>query len=173
MQNNHNNACANSDQVKELKRQIMNLQAQLEIERARNAGLAGGNLLASEPIDYYPGEQLDFILSILRQAQKKCAPDSRPYDIIESILSMNQPIGRGEEILDELNRVFKKGDIQKPECTKALQDIGFRYISSKKHPKLRFQDKYQFVLPATASDWRSAKNALSEINKCIAVSQKI
>ena len=115
MQNNHNSACVNSDQVKELKRQIMNLQAQLEIERARNAGLAGGNLLASEPIDYYPGEQLDFILSILRQAQKKCAPDSRPYDIIESILSMNQPIGRGEEILDELNSVFKKGDIQKPE----------------------------------------------------------
>ena len=162
-----------AEEVKELKRQILSLQAQLDIERSRNACLAGGNLLVSEPIDYYPGEQLDFVLSILRQAQAKCAPDSRPYDIIESILSVNKTVGRGDEILNELNRIFKSGVPSNVEESRALQDLGFRYVSSKKHPKLRFQDKYQFVLPATASDRRCSRICLSDISKCIAVSQKI
>lgn len=97
-----------NEQIKELKRKILSLQAQLELQKNRSHSLSGGDLLKTEAIDFYPGEQLDFILSILRQVQKKCAPDSRAYDIITSILSLNKPIGHGEEILIELKRIFKK-----------------------------------------------------------------
>lgn len=165
---------SDNEQIKELKRQIISLQAQLDVERSRNDRLSGGQLLNSECIDFYPGEQLDFILSILEQAKAKCAPDSRPYDILDSLLSVNKPVGRGEEILTELNRIFKKGEPRTEADILALKAIGFTYTQSRKHPKLRFHDKYMFVLPSTSSDSKhGSKNSVSQINKCIAISQKI
>lgn len=161
-----------TDEVKRLKRQIMSLQAQLDIQKERSDRSKGGNLLKSEAIDLYPGEQLDFVLSILQQVQKKCDPNSRPYDILASILSQNQPIGRGSEILDELEHIFKKG-LPTASDIETLKTMGFTYTQSRKHPKLRFHEKYVFVIPSTPSDCRSAKNALAQINKCIAVSQKV
>lgn len=161
-----------SAEVKELKRQIMNLKAQLDVQRERSNRSKGGNLLKTEAIDLYPGEQLDFVLSVLRQAQKKCDPDSRPYDILGSILAQNQPIGRGEEILDELERIFKKG-FPTADDLPTLKKLGFTYTQSRKHPKLRFHERYMFVLPSTPSDHRASKNALAQINKCIAVRQKV
>ena len=163
-----------SQEVKELKRKIISLEAQLEMQKRRCANLTGGNLLQSQPIDYYPGEQLDFVLSILQQVQANCDPDSRRYDIIQSLLSCNKCVGRGQEILGELNRIFKKGEPNKESDVADLRAIGFTYTQSRKHPKLRFQDKYMFVLPSTTGDSRrSAKNALAEISKCMAMSLKI
>lgn len=163
-----------NEQVKALKRQIISLEAQLEIQKEQASALKGGCLLKSEAIDYYPGEQLDFIISILQQVKERCPEGSRPYDIIESLLSLNKPVGRGQEILNELNRIFKKGMPSTESDITALKSIGFTYTQSRKHPKLRFQDKYMFVLPSTTSDkHRSSKNCLAEINKCLAISQKV
>jgi len=163
-----------NDQVKDLKRKILSLQAQLDIQRDRSNHLSGGSLIKTEAIDFYPGEQLDFVLSVLQQVQKKCAPDSRAYDIITSILSLNKPIGHGEEILLELNRIFKKGEPKTQADIADLRAIGFSYTQSRKHPKLRFHDKYMFVIPCTTSDsWRSSKNCLADISKCIPISMKI
>lgn len=164
---------SDSQQVKDLKRRINNLQAQLETQKSRNRSLRGGNLLTSAPIDLYPGEQLDFVLSILRQVRERCAQDSRPRDIIDSLLELNQPVGRGEEILDKLNRIFSKGMPSSDADIADLRAMGFTYTPSRKHPKLRFHQKYMFVLSNTPSDVRTAKNTLSEINKCIAVGQKV
>ena len=50
-----------SEQVKQLKRRIISLESQLLVQRHRNENMKGGNLLATEDIDYYQGEQLDFI----------------------------------------------------------------------------------------------------------------
>lgn len=173
----YNDAIIRSDdsgQIKELKRRIINLKAQLEMKEEQIKYLSGGSLLKSEAIDYYPGEQLDFVLSILAQAKGKCAPDSRPYDILDSLLTLNKPVGRAEEILTELNRIFKKGDPSTAADISDLKAIGFTYTQSKKHPKLRFHDKYMFVLASTPSDNRhGAKNKLADINKCIAIKQKI
>ena len=163
-----------SEYVKELKKKIVSLEVQLEIQKAQAASLKGGGLLKSEAIDYYPGEQLDFIISVLKQVKKRCPERSSPYDIIESLLSLNKPVGRGQEILDELSRIFKKGMPETESDIAALKSIGFTYTQSRKHPKLRFQDKYMFVLPSTTSDkHRSAKNCLAEINKCLAIKQKV
>lgn len=164
---------SDSSQVKELKNRINSLQAQLEIMESRNQALCGGNLLNSAPIDLYPGEQADFVLSILRQAKERCQPESRPRDILESLLSLNQPVGYGEEILSELHRIFKKGMPSTDADIADLQSIGFSYTPSRKHPKLRFHQKYMYVIPNTPSDIRSSKNMLSQISKCIAVGQKI
>lgn len=163
-----------SNQVKELKRKIISLQAQLDVQKERTASMKGGCLLRSEGIDYYPGEQLDFVLSILEQVKDRCPQGSRPYDIISSLLSVNKPVGRGREILDELNRIFNKGMPSSESDISDLKSIGFTYVQSRKHPKLRYQDKYMFILPCTTSDkHHSAKNSLSEINKCIALSQRV
>lgn len=163
----------NRAEVKELKRQIISLQAQLDAEKKRAGQLSGGYLLNSEAIDLYPGEQLDFILAVLKQAYSRCYPESRAYDILESILSVNQPVGCGKEILDKLQAVFKRGGPSTESDISDLRSIGFSYVQSRKHPKLRFYEKYVFTIPATPSDRRSSWNSLSEVSKCIAVSQKI
>lgn len=163
-----------SDQVKELKRQIIALNAQLEIQKHRLSKTSGGTLLNSENIDLYPGEQLDFVLSILKQVRNRCPEGSRPRDIIDSLLSKNKPVGCGQEILDELERIFRKGDPSGDKDISDLKAIGFKYTPSRKHPKLRFHEKYMFVLASTPSDkQRGALNKLKEINKCIAISQKV
>lgn len=159
---------------KKLKERIMNLEAQLEIQKHINSKMKGGNLLVSNEIDYYPGEQLDMVLSILSQAREKCSPDSRPYDILTSLLEQNQPVGQGQLILEELTKIFKNGDPVKESDISKLQSLGFRYITSKKHPKLRFHEKYQFILAGTPSDNRhGALNKLSDISKCLAMKIKI
>ncbi len=163
-----------SEEVKKLKREILSLQAQLDIERNRTQKMRGGNLLLSEPIDLYQGEQLDFILSVLEQVKNKCSPESRPYDIICSILSLNKVVGRGEEILKEVSTIFKRGgDLTESDISK-LEKLGFRYISSKKHPKLEFCGKYKFAISGTPGEQHhGSRNKLAEINKCLAISLKI
>ena len=154
-----------SEYVKELKRQIISLNSQLEIQNHRLSHASGGNLLQSKSI---------FVLSILKQVREKCPEGSRPRDIINSLLAENKPIGRAQEILDELNRIFKKGDPSTEKDISDLEALGFKYTPSRKHPKLRFHDKYMFVLSATPSDkQRGSLNKLKEINKCIAISQKV
>ena len=165
---------SDTEQVKDLKRQIMSLRAQLDAQKQISSNLRGGNLLNSESIDYYQGEQLDFVLSVLSQLRERCPQDSRSRDIIDSLLSVNKPIGRGEEIRKEVQRIFSKGDPTTEADISALRALGFTYTPSRKHPKLRFHEKYMFVLASTPSDNRhGAKNKLSEINKCIAVAQKV
>ena len=163
-----------SEQIKYLKRKIIKLESQLSIQQYRNESMRGGNLLATEDIDCYQGEQLDFVLSILEQVKPRCPEGSRPRDIIESILNANKPVGRGEEILNEVNKIFKKGNPSMESDILKLKSMGFSYTPSRKHPKLRFHDKYLVVLPSSPGDSkRGALNGLAEINKCIAVSQKV
>ena len=158
----------------QLKQKVLNLEAQLEIQKNISNKLKGGTLLKTEQIDYYPGEQLDMVLSILEQAMEKCDPDSRPYDILKSILSNNCKIGQGQYILNEVSKIFRNGDPVKQSDISKLENLGFRYITSKKHPKLRYQDKYQFVLASTPSDAKhGALNKLADISKCLAMKIKI
>ena len=161
-------------EIKALKQKIYSLEAQLKLQQSRACALRGGDLLRSEDIDLFPGEQLDFILSMLKQVQSKCEIGSRPYDIIQSILSINRPVGTSNDILDELRRIFKKGYPTNDADISDLLKIGFTYTPSRKHPKLRFHNKYMYVLPSTPGDNRhGAKNALSDISKCIAAGFKI
>ena len=161
--------CGANAEIKALRQRIHSLEAQLQIHRNRADTLRGGDLLRSEAIDLYPGEQLDFLLSLLRQIQPKCEEGSRPHDIIQSILSANRPVGASDEILGELKRIFRKGYPSTAADISDLQKIGFTYTPSRKHPKLRFHEKYMYVLPGTPGDRRcGAKNALSDISKCIA-----
>lgn len=163
-----------SDTVKRLKRQIYSLQAQLAQKAQRSAAPEGNGLLRTDLEDYYPGEQLDFLLSLLRQAQTRCAPDSRPYEIIRALLEANRPVGRGEEILKELGLIFRDGSALTEQDVSRLNALGFTYTPSRKHPKLRFHGKYMFVLPSTPGDSRrGGMNALKEIGKCIAVGLKL
>ena len=163
-----------SEYVKQLRRRIISLESQLELQKQRSEIAKSGKLLAAEGIDLYEGEQLDFILSLLEQARPRCPEGSRSRDIIDSLLKVNKPVGKGEEILSELNRIFKKGNPTMESDIAALKAMGFTYTPSQKHPKLRFHDKYMVVLPSSPGDSRrGGMNGLAEISRCIAVSQKI
>ena len=164
---------SDSEEVKALKRQIRSLKARIEVLEARNQNLSGGSLLESNMPDLYPGEQHDFLLSVLSQIKDRCPTDSRSYDIVTGLLDVNAPVGHGQEILDTVEKVFRNGNAINDSAKSALANVGFTYTPSRKHPKLRF-DKYMFILPSTPSDnCRDNRNALRDIYKCLAIRQKI
>ena len=160
--------------IKELRRQIASLQAQLDAARATIEHLKQkGGLLRSPNEDLYPGEQLDFLLSILEQLKGRCLQESRPYEIIEGILSSNKKVGEGEKIEKAVWKIIGKSSKLGDREVSQLNDLGFKYVSSKRHPKLKFCDKYLFVFPSSTGDKQHAlKNLASEISNCIATSFK-
>lgn len=165
---------AESELYRKMQWRIHGLEQELEAHRSYKKSAGNQTLLAVEDIDLYPGEQLDFVLSVLEQIRERCPEESRSREIVDSILSVNRPVGKGKEILDELERLFKRGYPNTEADYRALNAIGFSYTPSRKHPKLRFHDRYTVVLPSTPSDSRrGALNCLSEISKCIAVRQKV
>lgn len=164
---------SDSEEVKDLKRQIRNLKARVEVLENRNKNLATGSLLETALQDLYPGEQHDFLLSVLSQIQDRCPTDSRAYDIVSSLLAANEPVGRGQEILDLVTKAFRNGQSLNESARSVLNEAGFTYTPSRKHPKLRF-DKYVFTLAATPSDnSRENRNMLRDISKCLALRQKV
>ena len=164
---------SDSEEVKTLKRQIRSLKAKIEILEARTQNLSGGSLLESTVPDLYPGEQHDFLLSVLAQIKDRCPTDSRAYDIVTGLLEANTPVGRGHEILETVEKVFRNGNAINDSAKSDLASVGFSYTPSRKHPKLRF-DRYMFILPSTPSDnCRNNRNALTDIYKCLAIRQKI
>lgn len=162
------------DEIKNLKQQIYYLQYQLDILTQKKIQLQNSTLLCTGISDLYPGEQHDFLISVLEQLQKKCAENSRAKDIIDSLLQANTKVGTATQMLEKLKRIFKNEIPSKASEIAELEKMGFRYLSSKKHPKLVFHEKYRYVMPSTPSDSRhSGKNCFSIINKCIASSIKI
>lgn len=160
--------------ILELRNKVANLQAQLEIQKTIVERKRSGNLLCSVAEDLYPGEQLDFLLSVLEQIRSRCPEDSRAREIVDSLLESNKPIGEGERRLKKLEKIFRQGVPTNQADISELQSLGFSYTPSRKHPKLRFYGKYMFVLPGTPGDnSRGGKNLLSEIGKCIAIKQKV
>lgn len=163
-----------ASEVKALKEKIYNLQMQLEIQNERFSHQNEGNLLKVSSIDLYEGEQKDFILTILEQVRRNQDDDSRCAEILDSILSQNQKTGKGEAIAKELVRIVKHGDLSKESDKAALNKIGFRYVTSKKHPKLEFMSKYKFPVAGTISDhWRGSLNCYSNVSKALAVCIRI
>lgn len=157
-----------------LKHEIHRLRSQVKYQEEMIRQLSGGQILNCEPIDLYPGEQHDLILSILEQARDKCQEGARARDILDSVLSKNEKIGVGDEILVKVKRVLRQGIPSKASDLSELSKLGFRYIQSKKHPKLVFYNRYTYYIAGTPGDSRRGnRNCYSELSKCIASSLKI
>ena len=162
------------EKVEYLKHELLRLEAQIAYQQNLISRLSGGNLLKTEQIDLYPGEQHDLVLSVLSQSRERCPEGSRARDILDSILENNVKVGVGEEILTKVKRILGQGIPSKSSAIADLQKVGFRYVQNKKHPKLVFFDRYTYVIPGTPSDSRRAnKNCYSELSKCIASSFKL
>ena len=161
-------------EIKALKEEIYNLKMQLEIQNQRHLQNAEKGLLRVSSIDLYEGEQQDFILTILEQVRRNQSDDSRCAEILDSILSQNKKVGTGDKIAEELSRIIKHGDLSKESEKAALNKIGFRYLTSKKHPKLEFMSRYKFTVAGTLSDhWRGSLNCYSSVSKALAVCIRI
>lgn len=161
-------------EIKALKEEIYNLKMQLELQNQRYSQKTEEGLLKVSAIDLYEGEQKDFILTILEQVRRNQADDSRCAEILDSILSQNKKVGTGDRIAEELTRIIKHGDLTKDSDKAALNKIGFRFVTSKKHPKLEFMSKYKFPVAGTLSDhWRGSLNCYSNVSKALAVCIRI
>ncbi len=121
---------------------------------------------AGKEKDLYPGEQADLLMEILRQRLSSLEINSRPYEIIESVLKANKANGNGGKIQETIRRVLSDGgDINSGAAKRELESIGFSVTKDGKHYKLVFAEnpRYSFTVSVTPSDYRTGQNEISEI----------
>lgn len=161
------------DKEREYRRQICVLTARLDNKQQQLDSTIGDTILKTQPIDFYPGEQKEFLLNLLKQAQKKYAPDTRAYEIAGSLLLANKDvITTGREICRSIDRIMQQeGRLSKADIQE-LEALGYVYSKGRKHAKLSI-GRYAYTLSITASDYRTMLNQAAEIKKSVAVSQKI
>lgn len=121
---------------------------------------------AGKEKDLYPGEQADLVIEILRQRLKSLDADSRPFQIIESLLKGNKENGTVKKIREAIRRAFSDGgNINSKAAKRELESVGFSISKDGKHYKLVFADnpQYTFTASVTPSDHRTGDNETSEI----------
>lgn len=121
--------------------------------------------------EFYPGELNDLIISILSQAQNKIEPDTRLYELLSQLLSLNKFMGTGKVIFNDIEKALSSKSLSTRRST--LEKCGFT-IEKGSHDKIFFHNpKYCFTLANSPSDHRGQKNMLTDILKKINVYRKI
>ena len=127
----------------------------------------------AEP-ELYPGERNDLLYSVLSQALKNYAKDTRPYCIITSLLDANPRVGTCEKILKEVKSILRQNNKMSRPVREQLKSLGFSVIEDGPHFKLKFKDpRYMFTVSKTPSDSRSARNLAANICQKIDIEKRI
>ncbi|MCD8294224.1 MAG: hypothetical protein LUE27_03100 [Clostridia bacterium] len=116
--------------------------------------------------ELYEGEQHDLVLTILQKHLATNATDgTRSKELLESILEENKLCGAGKKIFDEVSRILSKGGFLSPRDISDLERAGFTVVSDSTHYRILFQNnpKYSFTFSKTPSDFRTGKNAITDI----------
>ncbi len=127
-------------------------------------------LITKSPIkEFYDYEQYDLIVNILSNALRNYNPESRPYELIESLLVANPEKGVGREIFSVIKATLSEGRSPRESDFAKLRAVGFEVVSEANHYKLKFcgSEKYWFSLSKTPSDARGGKNHVSDISKAL------
>lgn len=122
--------------------------------------------------DLYPNEIREIVLDSLKEYREKYViADSRRADILDSILKSNYAEGIPAKKAKEFEEVMKL-DYQStsPKFIKELEKLGFKVKSRSSHIKLLWKgdERYQFAISSTPSDYNSAANNMKMlIRKCL------
>jgi len=144
-----------------------NESLELAIKKDRGNGI----IMKGDVEEFYVGEQYDLVVTVLNKALCNYSQDSRAYELIEQLLTVNKELGNGREIFNVVKSVLSEGQAPRANDLSKLAAIGFEIVSEANHYKLRFMssDKYTFTLYKTPSDGRSGKNSVSDITKRLTV----
>ena len=118
--------------------------------------------------DIYPGEQKDFILSLIKSLISNFDNYTRAYKICESILNGNKENGTRSRIKETITSTLKNYTGMSKDVISALNSVGIRvaeYDSS--HCKVYFErdDRYIVSISHSPSDFKCGLNAITDINR--------
>ncbi len=152
---------------KQLNSKIATIESLKQQNRDKDANIG---LTCSLPI-FYHAEIADFILNILTQCKDRIPEDTRAGEILNSILTENNVKGNCDVLLKKIEGALKE---KSPETRrKLLEDCGFT-VKHGPHDKLIFHnEKYQFTMSNSPSDYREGRNLYSDIKKAIENNKKL
>ena len=163
-------------EVARLKEQVAQLKSELYVAEAKLKAMHGwvhhqqessdaGFSLSTTERDFYPGEQKDVVLRVLRKERDALLHDyrtgkSRKVHVLNAILEENQMTDEAEKIKKAFVNATKDGTISSM-TWKDLERYGFSIDHNQaSHYKIVYQqdDRYQIGMSATPSDRRAGEN---------------
>lgn len=139
--------------------------AQVEPSKPSRGLLAANGAIA----EAFPGEVREQVLSALADslAAAQQSGRERRAGVLASVLAANPPTGELERRRAELKQILKDaGGFTDANTLAALERIGIRCISGRKHWKLEYAD-IRMPMSKTPSDYRSAQNCATDMaNRC-------
>ena len=160
------------EQIQRLTEENLQLKAKNESLQAALTEREGEALLHKSSIEeWYEGEQNDLIVSLMLQAFRDRAADSRSHELLSDLLAQNPEVGEGRAFFERLKAILARGDSINERTFRELQELGFEVTSDNTHYRLTFRGSefYKFTLPKTPSDYREGKNSLSNITKRLSI----
>lgn len=124
-------------------------------------------IVKGEEDDIYPGEQRDFILSLIETAQQSDEQYARRNHICQSLLKANKKNGTREYMQDKIYLALKDFKFMDERTIRLLEESNIRLISGRTHHKMTLNGdpRYRVSISKTPSDCRTGLNAISEINR--------
>lgn len=139
--------------------------AQAEPMKPTRGLLAANGAIA----DAFPGEVRELVLAALAEALAAAQQSGRERraGVLAGVLAANPATGELERRRAELKQILKDaGGFTDASTLAALERIGIRCISGRKHWKLEYAD-IRMPMSKTPSDYRSAQNCATDVaNRC-------
>lgn len=121
--------------------------------------------------EWYEGEQNDLLVTVMQKALRDLTDDSRAYELLSDLVSINSIKGEGKPIFARLKAILSDGEMLTDRDFRELRELGFEITTDSTHYRLMFRENelYKFTLPKTPSDRSEGKNSVSDITKRISV----
>ena len=141
------------------------------LELALEGDRKDGFVTKAPILEFYDGEQYDFIITLLNNATRNYSQESRAYELAEQLLKVNKEVGNGREIFSVIKSVLSGVQTPRESDFAKLRAVGFDVVSETNHYKLKFKwsEKYWFTFFKTPSDGRPGKNLVSDITKNLSI----
>ena len=118
--------------------------------------------------DLYRGEQRDYVLNLIRNAQKELPKNVRAYRICESLLEANNVVGVRQKIQDVVQSCLENYSGMTKSILYELRNVGIDVQTcSNNHYKLLLggDERYPAIISATPSSKRSGPNNIMDVNR--------
>ncbi len=151
--------------ITETEESIGKLEAEL---RKIRANMSYGEGLINDPqiSQLYKGEVKQIIVDSLRNQLSQSSQNTRRNSILNSVIKSNEADSLREDYINKLKKMFKDYNGLTGKMRSELKNLGFSVSEEGKHYKLYLtgsEGGLSATIPKTPSDWRSGKNAASDI----------
>ena len=159
-----------NQKIESLQQEVARLQAAVAASEGLGSAPGASVLLSGQEDELYQGEFRDLVVDALTRFKNQCCEGgSRPDHILQSLLSSNEKVGHGAELMSGLKSLLSNYDGFNSKVKSELESYGFVVQEDGRHIKALWHGdgRYTTTLAKTPSDHRSGKNSFASIRKLI------